>query len=170
MMARHKENNISTRMRFAPTGLLCAAQGVGSSPRPLPLSRLFFTINAHVLLFSLAFFCSGRPVLGVLLRRLFLWRRCTYAASRESPRCCAARRICTLGKYRIRQVFFTHVGNVPVSPPLVFNAYFFERQGRVVTSFMSPKPELTAAAIARRIEQRLGDPRPPGMEEACCLS
>eukprot|EP00752_Nemacystus_decipiens_P001379 g1366.t1 len=42
--------------------------------------------------------------------------------------------------------------------------------GRVVTTFMSPKPELTAAAIARRIEQRLGDPRPPGMEEACCLS
>ncbi|CAN0359620.1 unnamed protein product [Ascophyllum nodosum] len=42
--------------------------------------------------------------------------------------------------------------------------------GKVSTVFLSPKPEATADAIAARIEQRLEDPRPPGMEEACCLS
>lgn len=42
--------------------------------------------------------------------------------------------------------------------------------GKVSTSFMSPKPDLTAQAIARRIEKRLVDPRPPGIDEACCLS
>ncbi|CAM9583733.1 unnamed protein product [Discosporangium mesarthrocarpum] len=42
--------------------------------------------------------------------------------------------------------------------------------GFVEASFVSPMPDLTAAAIAQRIEQRLADPSPPGVEEACCVS
>jgi Phospholipase/Carboxylesterase len=57
--------------------------------------------------------------------------------------------------------------------PLTARGSFFQLEhgsesGTVTATFESPKPELTASALAARIEARLADPTPPGAE-ACTV-
>jgi Phospholipase/Carboxylesterase len=57
--------------------------------------------------------------------------------------------------------------------PLTARGSYFQLEhgsesGTVTATFESPKPELTASALAARIEARLADPTPPGAE-ACTV-
>eukprot|EP00904_Undaria_pinnatifida_P011588 jgi/Undpi1/755/HiC_scaffold_10.g04219.m1 len=94
------------------------------------------------------------------------------------PPCSVTYDITDLGGYRHRVLFKVPPGSEELlsGASICARGGIFQLEtvpstlGQVVTTLMSPKPELTSAAIARRIEQRLGDPRPPGIDEACCLS
>jgi hypothetical protein len=45
-----------------------------------------------------------------------------------------------------------------------------EEDGTLRAAFTSPRPRLTASAIAERLAARIDDPNPPGINEACVVS